>query len=88
MTILMRINNFFLILSKCLRPNTDEVTGECRELHNEEHNVLYCSPSIVRGIESRRMRLAGNEARMGEERRLQDFGEETGGKEIIWETQT
>ena len=39
-------------------------------MHNEELNDLYCSPSIVRVIESRRMRWAGHVARMGEERGL------------------
>jgi len=37
-------------------------------LHNEELNDLYCSPNIVRVIKWRRMRWAGNVARMGEER--------------------
>jgi hypothetical protein len=46
----------------------DEVTGDWRRLHNEELNVLYCSPNIVRVIKSRRMRWAGHVARMGEER--------------------
>jgi hypothetical protein len=35
---------------------------------NEEINVLYSSPNIVWVIKSRRMRLAGHVARMGEER--------------------
>jgi hypothetical protein len=35
---------------------------------NEELNVLYCSPSIVRVIKLRRMRWAGHVARMGERR--------------------
>jgi len=37
-------------------------------LHNEELNDLYSSPNIVRVIKSRRMRWAGHEAHMGEER--------------------
>ena len=39
-----------------------------RRLHNEEINVLYSSPNIVRVIKSRRMRWAGHVARMGMER--------------------
>jgi len=31
-------------------------------------NIVYCSPNIVRVIESRRMRWAGHVARMGEEK--------------------
>ena len=48
-------------------PRRDEVTGEWRRLHNEELNDLYCSPNIVRGTKSRRMKWAGHVARMGEE---------------------
>jgi hypothetical protein len=36
-----------------------------RKLHNEELHNLYCSPSIIRIIESRRMGWAGHVARMG-----------------------
>jgi len=49
-------------------PKRDEVTGEWRKLHNEELNVLYSSPNIVRVIKSRKMRWAGHIARMGEGR--------------------
>jgi len=55
-------------LRRIFRPRRDEVTGDWRRLHNEEINVLYCSPNIVRVIISRRMRWAGHVARMGEDR--------------------
>jgi hypothetical protein len=57
-----------MVLRRIFGPRRDEVTGEWRRLHNEEQNDLYCSPSIVRVIKSRRMRWAGHVARMGEER--------------------
>jgi hypothetical protein len=44
------------------------VTGEWRKLHNAELHNLYSSPNIIRMIKSRRMRLAGHVARMGEKR--------------------
>jgi hypothetical protein len=37
-------------------------------LHNDELHDLYSSPNIVRVIKSRRARLAGHMARMGEGR--------------------
>jgi hypothetical protein len=37
-------------------------------MHNEELNNLYCSPNIVRGITSGRMRWVGHVARIGEGR--------------------
>jgi hypothetical protein len=38
------------------------------KLYNEELNDLYCSPSIVRVMKSRRMTWVGHVARMGEKR--------------------
>jgi hypothetical protein len=46
----------------------DEVTEECRKLHNEELHDLYSSPSITRIMKWKRMRWAGHVARMGEKR--------------------
>ena len=46
----------------------DGITGEWRKLHNEELNDLYSSPNIVRLIKWRRMRWAGEVARMEEGR--------------------
>jgi hypothetical protein len=51
---------------RIFRPKRDEVTGEWRQLHNEELNYLYCSHSIVREMKLRRMRWAGHVVRMGE----------------------
>jgi hypothetical protein len=42
----------------------DEVTGGRMKLHNEELRDLYSSPSLIRMIKSRKMKLAGNIARM------------------------
>ena len=58
------------MLSKIYGAKMDDVTGECRKLHNEELNDLYCSPNIIRVIKSRIMRFAGNVARMGDRRGL------------------
>jgi hypothetical protein len=43
-----------------------EQDGSWRKLHNDELHNLYFSSIIVRMIKSRRMRLAGRVARMGE----------------------
>jgi hypothetical protein len=45
------------MLRRIFGPNRDEVTGGWRKLHNEELHKLYSSPSIIRMIKSRRIRL-------------------------------
>jgi hypothetical protein len=56
------------VLRRIFGPKRDEVTGEWRKLHNEELHVLYSPPSIIRIIRARRIRWAGQVARMGEKR--------------------
>jgi hypothetical protein len=56
------------VLRRVFGPKRDEVTGEWRELQNEELNDLYSLPNIMRVVKSRRMRWAGNVARKREDR--------------------
>jgi hypothetical protein len=46
----------------------DEVTVECRKLHNEEFTDLYSSLNIIQEIKLRRMRWVGHATHMGERR--------------------
>jgi hypothetical protein len=55
------------VLRRIFGPKRDEVTGDRRELLTEELHNLYSSPSIIRVLKSRRMRLARVVERMGEE---------------------
>ena len=56
------------VLRRIFGPKRDEVTVEWRKLHKEELNDLHCSPNIVRGIKSRKIRWVGHVARMGNRR--------------------
>jgi len=56
------------VLGRIFGPRRDEVTGEWRNLHNEQRNNLYSSPNSLRVIKSRRVRWAEHVVRMGERR--------------------
>jgi hypothetical protein len=56
------------VVRRVFGPKRDQVTGEWRKLHNEEHN-LYNSPTILRVIKSRRMSWAGACSARGEGQR-------------------
>jgi hypothetical protein len=47
---------------------TSSVFLEWRRLHNEKLYALHSSPNIIRVIKSRRLRWAGQVARIGERR--------------------
>jgi hypothetical protein len=54
------------VLRRIFGPKRED--GSWRKLHNDKLHSLYSSPNIVRMIISRRMRWAGQVARMGEGR--------------------
>jgi hypothetical protein len=54
------------LLRRIFGAKRDEVAGVRRKLHSEELNDLYCTPSVIVVIKSRRMRSTGHVARMGE----------------------
>jgi hypothetical protein len=58
------------VLRRIFGPRRDEVLGEWRKLHSGEPHNLYSSSDIIRQIKSRRMRWAGNVARIEEERNV------------------
>jgi len=69
------------VLKTIFRPKRDDVIGEWRKLHNEELNIVYRSPNIIRVIKSRRMMRARHVASMeGEERCIKGFDGEHEGK--------
>jgi hypothetical protein len=48
------------VLRRVFGPKRDEVTGECKKLHNEELRDLYSSPSITIIIMWSSLRWAGH----------------------------
>ena len=52
------------VLRKIFGAKRDEITGECRKLHNAELYALYSSPNIIGNLKSRRLGWAGHVARM------------------------
>jgi hypothetical protein len=56
------------VLRRTFGARRNEVSREWMLLHNEGLNDLYCSPSIVGVIKSRRVRWTGHAARMGKRR--------------------
>jgi hypothetical protein len=54
------------VLRRILGSRKDEVTGNWRMLHNEKIYDLYSSQNIIRMIKSRRVRLVGHVACMGD----------------------
>jgi hypothetical protein len=58
------------VLRRIFGSKRDGLTGGWRKLHNEELHNVYSSLSIIRIIKSRRMRWAGQVARMGAKRNV------------------
>jgi hypothetical protein len=55
----------FRLLTRIFGLKKDEVILGWRKLHNEEQHNVYCSPSMIRMIKSRRIIWVGYVARMG-----------------------
>jgi hypothetical protein len=56
------------VLKGLFGPMWDEITISFRKLDREKFRNLYSSPNIIRTFKSRRMRWAGNVARVGAQR--------------------
>ena len=56
------------VLRKIFLASRDEITRECRTLHNAELFALHSSPNIIRSVKSRRLSWAGHVARMEQAR--------------------
>jgi hypothetical protein len=75
------------VLRRTFGQKRDEVTGECRKLHNEGLHDLYSPPSIIRMVKGRRLIWAGHVARRGEKRNAY-VGGNARGKEATRKTKT
>jgi hypothetical protein len=53
------------VLRRIFGPKREEVTGDCRRLHNEDIHNLYSLPNIIRLIKPMMIRWAGHAVRMG-----------------------
>jgi hypothetical protein len=53
------------VLRRIFEPKRVEVTGEWRQLHNEEPNDMYSPPNFVRVLKWRKNRWEGHVGRMG-----------------------
>jgi hypothetical protein len=56
------------VMMRIFGQKRNEVTGDLRELLNEELHNLYSSPNIIRTNKSKRIKWAGHIARMEEKR--------------------
>jgi hypothetical protein len=66
------------VLSRIFGSKRDEVTGEWRKLHNEEHIDRFSSPNICLGDQVEKNEMGGAcRTYGGEVRRIQGFGGET-----------
>jgi hypothetical protein len=54
------------VLGKISGPKREEVTRNCRKVHNEDLHNTYGSPNIIRVIKLRRMGWTGHIAHMKE----------------------
>jgi hypothetical protein len=63
------------------------VTGSWKILHDEELHNLHSSPSIIRMVNSRRMRWAGYVARMVEKRKAYRYWWKSQKEGDHWEDQ-